>query len=64
MGDTIHAEDIGYAYIRPAFPTTNSSTAIFDADHCNLNFVETFDQGTTEALLSSLAADGVAANAM
>ncbi|CAN9426199.1 unnamed protein product [Alternaria alternata] len=63
MQATIHAHDHGYAYIRPACPTSNSSTAVFDADHGNLNFIEEFDYNAIEELLAALAMDGVAANA-
>jgi hypothetical protein len=63
MQATIHAHDHGYAYIRPACPASNSSTAIFDADHGNLNFIEEFDHNAIEELVAALAADGVASNA-
>lgn len=63
MKATVHAQDHGYAYIGPPCPTSNSSTAVFDADHGNLNFLETFDHGAVQELLDALASDGVAANA-
>lgn len=63
MQGTIHAHDHGYAYIRPTCPTANSSTAVFDADHGNLNFIDTFDHNAVEELLGALASDGVAASA-
>ncbi|KAH6642823.1 hypothetical protein C7974DRAFT_303852 [Boeremia exigua] len=63
MQATIHAHDHGYAYISSACPTLNSSTAVFDADHGNLNFIEEFDHNAIEELLAALATDGVAANA-
>ncbi|KAH7402739.1 hypothetical protein BKA66DRAFT_564639 [Pyrenochaeta sp. MPI-SDFR-AT-0127] len=63
MKATVHAQDHGYAYIGRACPTSNSSTAVFDADHGNLNFLETFDHAAVQELLDALASDGVAANA-
>ncbi|KAH9225404.1 hypothetical protein K456DRAFT_1731948 [Colletotrichum gloeosporioides 23] len=63
MDATVHAEDHGYALVRPACPTSNSTTAVFDADHGNLAFLETFDHAAVHELLASLASDGVATNA-
>ncbi|KAJ0344348.1 hypothetical protein COL154_010862 [Colletotrichum chrysophilum] len=63
MDATVHAEDHGYALVLPACPTSDSNTAVFDADHGNLAFLETFDHAAVHELLASLASDGVATNA-
>lgn len=63
MDATVHAEDHGFALILPACPTQDSSTAVFDADHGNLAFLETFDQAAVQELLNSLAQAKVTSNA-
>ncbi|KAF9878639.1 hypothetical protein CkaCkLH20_04131 [Colletotrichum karsti] len=63
MEATVHAVDHGYALILPACPTETSSTAVFDADHGNLAFIETFDHAAVQELLASLARSKVPGNA-
>ncbi|KAL0930640.1 metallo-beta-lactamase superfamily protein [Colletotrichum truncatum] len=63
MDATIHAEDHGYALIQPACPTNTSSVAVFDADHGNLAFLETFEHAAVHELLDALARDKVATTA-
>ncbi|RSL82340.1 hypothetical protein CDV31_016945 [Fusarium ambrosium] len=60
---TLHAEDHGYAFISPANPTANSSTAVFEADHANLPTMDVIDQGLLQELLSALARDRVTRDA-
>ncbi|WKT54478.1 Metallo-beta-lactamase [Fusarium oxysporum f. sp. vasinfectum] len=59
MEATIHAEDHGYAFISPARPTANSSTALFDADHANLAPIDAGDHGLLQELVDALARDRV-----
>ncbi|KAK1673621.1 hypothetical protein BDP55DRAFT_555965 [Colletotrichum godetiae] len=63
MEATVHAEDHGYALIIPSCPTDTSSSAVFDADHGNLAFIETFDHAAVQELLNSLTRDKVPGNA-
>ncbi|KXH33025.1 hypothetical protein CSIM01_05160 [Colletotrichum simmondsii] len=63
MEATIHAEDHGYALIMPSCPVETSSSAVFDADHGNLAFIETFDHAAVQELLNSLTRDKVPGNA-
>lgn len=63
MEATIHAEDHGYALIISSCPTEKSSSAVFDADHGNLAFIETFDHAAVQELLNCLTRDKVPGNA-
>ncbi|KAK1710317.1 uncharacterized protein BDZ83DRAFT_724054 [Colletotrichum acutatum] len=63
MEATIHAEDHGYALIIPSCPVETSSSAVFDADHGNLAFIETFDHAAVQELLNSLTRDKVPGHA-
>ncbi|KAH8650694.1 hypothetical protein BGZ61DRAFT_487784, partial [Ilyonectria robusta] len=59
MQGTIHAEDHGYAFISSARPTTNSSTALFEADHANLATIDSADHGMLQELIDVLVRDRV-----
>ncbi|KAH7141949.1 hypothetical protein EDB81DRAFT_899393 [Dactylonectria macrodidyma] len=62
MQATLHAEDHGYAFILPTCPKFNSSTAIFEADHANLAWIDTADQGLIQELADALIRDRVTLN--
>ncbi|KAF5026944.1 hypothetical protein F66182_974 [Fusarium sp. NRRL 66182] len=59
MQATLHAVDHGYAVIQPACVTANSSTSVFEADHANQDFINTFDHGLIQELTDALNRDRV-----